>query len=291
MKAFAGKVAVITGAGSGFGREFARTGAALGMKLALADVQADALAATVAELEGQGAQVFGETVDVSKAEDVERLAARTLDTFGGAHLLFNNAGVAVGGLAWESSVRDWEWVLGVNVWGVIHGMRVFTPIMLAQGGEAHIVNTASVAGLVNPQMMAAYNVSKHAVVSLSETLHHDLKLVGSSVGVSVLCPAFVPTGINASDRNRPADLANDAPPTASQAALKAQLDKAVTSGKITAPQVSAMTFDAIREERFYVITHEKMMPSIELRLQDVVQRRNPSDPFSYKPDVAVGRKA
>jgi NAD(P)-dependent dehydrogenase (short-subunit alcohol dehydrogenase family) len=291
MKAFAGKVAVITGAGSGFGREFARTGAALGMRLALADVQADALAATVAELEGQGAQVFGETVDVSKAEDVERLAARTLDTFGGAHLLFNNAGVAVGGLAWESSARDWEWVLGVNVWGVIHGVRVFTPIMLAQGGEAHIVNTASVAGLVNPQMMAAYNVSKHAVVSLSETLHHDLKLVGSSVGVSVLCPAFVPTGINASDRNRPADLANDAPPTASQAALKAQLDKAVTSGKITAPQVSSMTFDAIREQRFYVITHEKMMPSIELRLQDVVKRRNPSDPFSYKPDAAVGRKA
>jgi NAD(P)-dependent dehydrogenase (short-subunit alcohol dehydrogenase family) len=291
MKDFSGKVAVITGAGSGFGREFARRGAALGMKLALADVQADALAATVSELQGQGAQVFGEVVDVSKAEDMERLAARTLEAFGGVHLVFNNAGVAVGGLAWESSVRDWEWVLGVNVWGVIHGVRVFTPIMLAQGGEGHIVNTASVAGLVNPQMMAVYNVSKHAVVSLSETLHHDLKLVGSAVGVSVLCPAFVPTGINASDRNRPADLANDAPPTASQAALKAQLDKAVTSGKITAPQVAEMTFDAIREDRFYVITHDKMMPSIELRLQDVVQRRNPTDPFSYKPDVAVGRKA
>jgi len=291
MKDFSGKVAVITGAGSGFGREFARRGAALGMKLALADVQADALAATVSELQGQGAQVFGEVVDVSKAEDMERLAARTLEAFGGVHLVFNNAGVAVGGLAWESSVRDWEWVLGVNVWGVIHGVRVFTPIMLAQGGEGHIVNTASVAGLVNPQMMAVYNVSKHAVVSLSETLHHDLKLVGSAVGVSVLCPAFVPTGINASDRNRPADLANDAPPTASQAALKAQLDKAVTSGKITAPQVAEMTFDAIREDRFYVITHDKMMPSIELRLQDVVQRRNPTDPFSYKPDVAVGRQA
>ncbi|RPH42469.1 MAG: SDR family oxidoreductase [Burkholderiales bacterium] len=289
MKDFSGKVAVITGAGSGFGREFARIGAKLGMRLALADVQADALAATVAELAGQGAQVIGEVVDVSKAEDMERLAARTLDAFGGVHLLFNNAGVAVGGLAWESSVRDWEWVLGVNVWGVIHGVRVFTPIMLAQGGEGHIVNTASVAGLVNPQMMAVYNVSKHAVVSLSETLHHDLKLVGSAVGVSVLCPAFVPTGINASDRNRPVDLANDAPPTASQAALKAQLDKAVTSGKITAPQVAEMTFEAIREARFYVITHDKMMPSIELRLQDVVQRRNPSDPFSYKPDVAVGK--
>ncbi|MFM1987914.1 MAG: hypothetical protein RJA99_871 [Pseudomonadota bacterium] len=287
MKDFAGKVAVITGAGSGFGREFARIGAKLGMRLALADVQADALAATVAELEGQGAQVFGERTDVSKAEDVERLAARTLDAFGGAHLLFNNAGVAVGGLAWESSVRDWEWVLGVNVWGVIHGVRVFTPILLAQDEPGHIVNTASVAGLVNPQMMAVYNVSKHAVVSLSETLYHDLRMVNAKVGVSVLCPAFVPTGINASDRNRPADLANEAPPTPSQQALKAQLDKAVSSGKITAEQVGAITFDAIREERFYVITHEKMMPSIELRLHDVVERRNPTDPFTYRPDVAV----
>lgn len=287
MKDFAGRVAVITGAGSGFGREFARIGAKLGMRLALADVQADALAATVAELEGQGARVFGEKTDVSKAEDMERLAARTLDAYGGAHLLFNNAGVAVGGLAWESSVRDWEWVLGVNVWGVIHGVRVFTPILLAQDEPGHIVNTASVAGLVNPQMMAVYNVSKHAVVSLSETLYHDLRMVNAKVGVSVLCPAFVPTGINDSDRNRPADLANDAPPTASQQALKAQLDKAVSSGKITAEQVGRMTFDAIREDRFYVITHEKMMPSIELRLQDVVQRRNPTDPFTYKPDAAV----
>lgn len=287
MKDFAGRVAVITGAGSGFGREFARLGARLGMRLALADVQADALAATVAELEGLGATVFGERTDVSKAEDVERLGARTVDAYGGAHLVFNNAGVAVGGLAWESSVRDWEWVLGVNLWGVIHGVRVFTPILLAQDEPTHIVNTASVAGLVNPQMMAAYNVSKHGVVSLSETLHHDLRLVGAKVGVSVLCPAFVPTGINASDRNRPAGMANETPPTASQAALQAQLDKAVASGKISAAQVASATFDAVREDRFYVITHERMMPSIELRLQDVVQRRNPTDPFTYKPDVAA----
>jgi NAD(P)-dependent dehydrogenase (short-subunit alcohol dehydrogenase family) len=287
MKDFAGRVAVITGAGSGFGREFARIGARLGMRLALADVQADALAATVAELEGQGATVFGERTDVSKAEDVERLGARTVDAYGGAHLVFNNAGVAVGGLAWENSVRDWEWVLGVNLWGVIHGVRVFTPILLAQDEPTHIVNTSSVAGLVNPQMMAAYNVSKHGVVSLSETLHHDLRLVGAKVGVSVLCPAFVPTGINASDRNRPAGMANEAPPTASQAALKAQLDKAVASGKISAAQVAEATFEAVREDRFYVITHERMMPSIELRLQDVVQRRNPTDPFTYKPDVAA----
>jgi NAD(P)-dependent dehydrogenase (short-subunit alcohol dehydrogenase family) len=287
MKDFAGRVAVVTGAGSGFGRDFARIGARLGMKLALADVQADALAATVAELEGRGATVFGERTDVSRAEDVERLGARTVDAYGGAHLVFNNAGVALGGLAWENSVRDWEWVLGVNLWGVIHGVRVFTPILLAQDEPTHIVNTASVAGLVNPQMMAAYNVSKHGVVSLSETLYHDLRLVGAKVGVSVLCPAFVPTGINASERNRPADMSNDVPPTASQAALKTQLDKAVASGKISAAQVAETTFEAIREDRFYVITHERMMPSIELRLQDVVQRRNPTDPFTYRPDVAA----
>jgi len=287
MKNFSGKVAVITGAGSGFGREFARIGAKLGMRLALADVQADALAATVDELAGQGATVFGERTDVSKGEDVERLAARTLDAYGAVHLVFNNAGVASGGLAWESSVRDWEWVLGVNLWGVIHGVRVFTPILLAQGEEAHIVNTASVAGLVNPQMMAVYNVSKHGVVSLSETLFHDLRLVGGKVGVSVLCPAFVPTGISESERNRPATMGNEAPPTASQQALKSQLDKAVNSGRISAVQVAETTFEAIREGRFYVITHDRMMPSIELRMQDVVARRNPTDPFTYKPDVAA----
>jgi NAD(P)-dependent dehydrogenase (short-subunit alcohol dehydrogenase family) len=287
MKDFQGRVAVITGAGSGFGREFARIGARLGMRLALADVQADALAATVDELRGQGATVFGERTDVSKAEDVERLGARTVDAYGGAHLVFNNAGVAVGGLAWENSVRDWEWVLGVNLWGVIHGVRVFVPILLAQDEPTHIVNTSSVAGLVNPQMMAAYNVSKHGVVSLSETLYHDLRLVGSRVGVSVLCPAFVPTGINQSERNRPAEMANEAPPTASQAALKSQLDKAVSSGRISAAQVAETTFEAVREDRFYVVTHERMMPSIELRLQDVVQRRNPTDPFTYKPDAAA----
>jgi len=287
MKDFSGKVAVITGAGSGFGREFARIGAKLGMKLALADVQADALAATVDELAAQGATVFGERTDVSKGDDVERLAARTLDAYGAVHLVFNNAGVASGGLAWESSVRDWEWVLGVNLWGVIHGVRVFTPILLAQGEDGHIVNTASVAGLVNPQMMAVYNVSKHGVVSLSETLFHDLRLVGAKVGVSVLCPAFVPTGISESERNRPATMGNEAPPTASQQALKSQLDKAVSSGRISAEQVAEVTFEAIREGRFYVITHDRMMPSIELRMQDVVARRNPTDPFTYKPDVAA----
>jgi NAD(P)-dependent dehydrogenase (short-subunit alcohol dehydrogenase family) len=286
MKDFSGKVAVITGAGSGFGREFARIGARLGMKLALADVQRDALAAIVAELQGAGADVIGEETDVSKAGDVERLASRTLDAFGGVHLLFNNAGVTLMGPVWESSVKDWEWVLGVNLWGVAHGVRVFTPIMLAQGGDGHIVNTASVAGLVTPQLMGVYNVSKHAVVALSESLFHDLRVVGSKLGVSVLCPAFVPTGIDASQRNRPADLAEDAPPTAGQKAARAALEKAVAAGKVSAEQVAEMTFDAIRENRFYIVTHPKMMPSIELRMQDIAELRNPSDPYTYKPAVA-----
>jgi NAD(P)-dependent dehydrogenase (short-subunit alcohol dehydrogenase family) len=286
MKDFSGKVAVITGAGSGFGREFARLGATLGMKLALADIEATALAAIVAELEGAGAEVIGERVDVSKGEDVERLASRALDSFGGVHLLFNNAGVNVVGPVWESSVKDWEWVLGVNLWGVIHGVRVFTPIMLAQRGPGHIVNTASVAGLVTPQLMGAYNVSKHAVVALSESLFHDLRVTGSELGVSVLCPAFVPTGINQSDRNRPTELGDPAPPTPGQQAARAALDKAVTSGRLTAAQVAEMTFEAIRAQRFYVVTHPKMMQSIELRMQDIAQLRNPSDPYTYKPDVA-----
>ena len=170
MKDFAGKVAVVTGAGSGFGREFARIGARLGMKLALADIRPGALAATADELRAQGAQLIAETVDVSRGADVERLAQRTLDAFGAVQLLFNNAGVAAGGLVWEHSVKDWEWVLGVNLWGAIHGVRTFVPIMLAQGDDCHVVNTASVAGLLSPQLMGVYNVSKHGVVTLTETL-------------------------------------------------------------------------------------------------------------------------
>ena len=286
MKAFAGKVAVITGAASGFGREFARIGAQLGMKLALADIQADALAATVDELRAQGALAFGEAVDVSRAADVERLAQRTLDAYGAVHLLFNNAGVAAGGLVWEQTVKDWEWVLGVNLWGVIHGVRTFVPIMLAQGDECHVVNTASVAGLLSPQLMGVYNVSKHGVVTLTETLYQDLRVTGARIGVSLLCPAFVPTGIAQSHRNRPAGLQDDAAPTASMIASQKASEKAVSSGRISAAEVARMTFDAIGEDRFYVITHPKILASVELRLQDVIAQRNPSDPFSFKPDVA-----
>lgn len=286
MKDFAGKVAVITGAASGFGREFARIGAGLGMKLALADIQPEALAAAVDELRGQGAQVIGETVDVSRGAEVERLAQRTLDAYGAVHLLFNNAGVASGGFVWENSVKDWEWVLGANLWGVIHGVRTFVPIMLAQADECHVVNTASVAGLLSPQLMGVYNVSKHGAVTLTETLYQDLRLAGARIGVSLLCPAFVPTGIAQSHRNRPASLRDDSAPTASMIAAQAASEKAVSSGRIGAGEVARMTFEAIRENRFYVITHPKILASVELRLQDVIAQRNPSDPFSLEPGVA-----
>jgi NADP-dependent 3-hydroxy acid dehydrogenase YdfG len=286
MKDFKNKVAVITGAGSGFGREFARIAADRGMRLVLADVQADALKLVVDELRTRGAHVIGEQVDVSKAEQVEHLANRTYSEFGASHLLFNNAGVASGGLIWESSLKDWEWVMGVNVMGVVHGIHFFIPRMITQGDQCHVVNTASVAGLLSAQTMGVYNVSKHSVVTLSETLFHDLRVSESKIGVSVLCPAFVPTGISESHRNRPSDLANDAPLTDSQRAAQQASSKAVSSGKITAQSVAETTFSAVEANQFYIVTHAKIMQSVHLRLDDVRHLRNPSDPFAYKPDAA-----
>ena len=194
LKDLAGKVAVITGAGSGFGRELARIAAQREMKLVLADVQQDALDAIAAELIGQGAQVLAQRTDVSKGEAVAALAAATMQRFGAVHLLFNNAGVGVGGLVWENTVQDWEWVLGVNLWGVVHGVRTFTPLMLQlmqadPEYQGHIVNSASIAGLLSAPNLGVYNVSKHAVVTLSETLYQDLRMIDARIGVSVLCPA------------------------------------------------------------------------------------------------------
>jgi len=296
MKEFKGKVAVITGAGSGFGREFARIGASLGMKLALADIQADALEETRAEMEAQGAEVLAQVLDVSNGAQIEALAEATLAAFGSVHLVFNNAGIGAAGLIWENTVRDWEWALGVNLWGVIHGVRAFTPLMLAAAQadpeyRGHVVNTASMAGLLNQPNLGVYNVSKHAVVSLSETLFHDLSLVTDQVHCSVLCPYFVPTGIHQSHRNRPADLANATPVTRSQMIAQAMVSKAVTSGKHTAAEIAQRTFDAIRSDSFYIVSHPDALEGVRQQAEDLVALRNPADPFAQKPELRVQLQA
>lgn len=290
MQDFKGKVAVITGAGSGFGREFARIGASLGMKLVLADIQADALEETRAELAAQGTEMMAQVMDVADGAQVQALADATVQNFGVVHLLFNNAGIGTAGLIWENSVRDWEWSLGVNLWGVIHGVRAFTPLMLAAAKadpayRGHIVNTASMAGLLNQPNLGAYNVSKHAVVSLSETLFHDLSLVSGQVQCSVLCPYFIPTGIHKSHRNRPSELANAAPPTPSQLIAQAMISKAVTSGKLTAAEMAERTFEAIRAGAFYIVSHPDALDAVLQNAQDLVALRNPADPFAHKPEL------
>lgn len=287
MKTLKDKVAVITGAGSGFGREFARLGAREGMRLVLADVQADALAAVVDELKGEG-DVIGEVVDVADAAAVARLADRAYATHGNVHLLMNNAGVGSGGYLWEGTDKDWQWVMGVNLMGVVHGVRHFIPRMLAanaRGEPGHVVNTASMAGWLCPPLMGVYNVSKHAVVALTETLHHDLRLAGSTIGVSLLCPAFVPTGIADSHRNRPQHLSDDSKTTSSQRMAQDAMVKAVTHGKITAAHVAELTFDAVKGERFYVFTHPKIMPGIAARLQAALAGTAPADPYATRPDA------
>ncbi|QBQ97555.1 SDR family oxidoreductase [Paraburkholderia pallida] len=282
---FEGRVAVITGAASGFGRAFAQQAASLGMKLVLADVDAALLEETVKAMREQGAQAIGMRTDVRDPAQVDALAQAALDAYGKVHLLFNNAGVGSGGFVWESSAKDWDWVFGVNVMGVANGVRSFTPIMLKQGERAHIVNTASVAGLLAPPAMAVYNASKHAVVALTETLYHDLKNVSEQVSCSLLCPAFVPTGIANAERSRPDDLRNEAPPTRSQQAADLQLQRAVRSGRLTADDVAKTTFDAVRDGRFYILTHPGILASVKLRHEDIETLRNPTDPLSLKPEV------
>lgn len=288
---FQGKTAVITGAGSGFGLECARIGARRGMRLVLVDVQQNALDAAAAELQAAGAQVLARRVDVSDAAQMEALAAAVQERFGAPHLVFNNAGVGAGGLLWESSVADWEWVLGVNLWGVVHGVRLFTPMMLEAAAKdptwrGHIVNTASMAGLLNPPNMGIYNVSKHAVVSLSETLYQDLSLVSDQIGASVLCPYFVATGINASERNRPGALAAGQP-TRSQLIGQAMIGKAVSSGKVQAADVAAKVFEAVAANQFYIYSHPKALGPVQTRLEDVMQQRNPTDAFADKPELGA----
>ena len=298
---FKGKTAVLTGAGSGFGLECARIAANLGMNVVMVDVQQDALDKASSEISAtaatNGGKVLSFRLDISKVDEVEAMANKVFQTLGAPHFVFNNAGVGAGGLIWETSAKDWDWVLGVNLMGVVHGVRLFTPMMLDAAKkdptyQGHIVNTASMAGLLNAPNMGVYNVSKHAVVSLTETLYQDLRLVTDQISASVLCPFFVPTGISQSHRNKPSSMhESNGKPTKSQLIGQAMSDKAVSSGKISAAEVAQKVFDAIAADQFYIYSHPKALASVQTRMEDVVMLRNPTDPFAGKPEIGASLKA
>jgi NAD(P)-dependent dehydrogenase (short-subunit alcohol dehydrogenase family) len=271
MKSLLDKVAVITGAASGFGRELAIACANEGMRLALTDIDEKNLQGTL-ELLPTGTQVLSMTCDVAQAAQIEALALATYGRFGATHLLFNNAGVMVGGPLWSTTEQDWAWMFGINVMGVAHGIRSFVPRMLAQQDECHIVNTASVAGLLSVPGNGIYCATKHAVVTMSECLQLELQEEGASIGVSVLCPAFVATGIADAGRNRPVELA-DANPLNDQ--YQAQTRKATLAGRLSAADIARITLEAVKENRFYILPHQKIKSLIEMRMGDILEERSP----------------
>jgi NAD(P)-dependent dehydrogenase (short-subunit alcohol dehydrogenase family) len=277
VKEFKGKVAVITGAASGIGRALAGRCVRERMKTVLADVEPGALAQAEASMKASGAAVLAVRTDVSRSGDVEALARQALEVFGAVHLLCNNAGVATEAAVWESTAAEWEWVLGVNLRGVIHGVRVFVPVMLSQDAECHVVNTASMAGLLSGPGLGAYRVSKHAVVALSETLHHDLAERGAKVKVSVLCPGIVNTRIMESARNRPGHLAAAGPLGPAFGVRWEALRRLVPAG-MPPEQVADVVFEAIREDRFYIVTHPEGKGAVRTRLEDILRERNPTPP-------------
>ena len=278
MKEFKGKVAVITGAASGIGRGIAERCVSEGMKVVLADIDEANLNQAETELKTMGGTVLGVKTDVSKRSDVELLARQALDAFGQVSLLFNNAGVAAGGAPWEATWNDWDWVIGVNLWGVIHGVKVFTPLMLAQNTECHIVNTSSAAGLIVGSGSATYAVTKHAVVALSESLYLSLQQRNSLVKVSVLCPGLVRTNIANAERNRPAELRNE--PITMTPEMQAGLAafKAVIEAGMPPLQVADVVFDAIMKDQFYILPHPEWTEVIQLRTDKLLRMENPQSP-------------
>jgi len=278
MKDLAGKVAVVTGAASGIGRGTATRFAAEGMKVVLADIEEGTLNSVRAELADNGATVLAVPTDVSQGESMDALAERALDEFGAVHLVHLNAGVAGGGLSWQLSELDWQWVLGVNLWGVIHGVRAFVPPMLERGEEGHIVITGSMAGLTSSGFLGPYNVSKHGAVTLAETLAKELAMTQSRLGVSVLCPGWVSTGIGSSARNRPDDLRN--PGDRGMGDLGTGTIKGVIDSGMAPAEVAEHVVAAVRDERFYILTHPDWKPMIRTRLDDILEERPPT-PTSF----------
>jgi NAD(P)-dependent dehydrogenase (short-subunit alcohol dehydrogenase family) len=278
MKGFGGKVAVVTGAASGIGRGIAEWCVRAGVKVVLADVDEEALEVTGEKLKAAGGDVMRVRSDVSKREDVEELARRAFEGFGGVHLLFNNAGVAAGGPVWEATWNDWEWVIGVNLWGVINGVKVFLPRMMAQGVECHVVNTASAAGLMTGGFSAPYSVTKHAVVALSESLYLTLEQRRSLVKVSVLCPGMVRTNIGEVEKHRPAELKNEPRPLTPEMEAGKKAFQAVLASGMPPAEVAEIVFDAIRREQFYILTDPEWMEAVELRTSKLLKMENPESP-------------
>ncbi len=275
MDQFEGKVAVVTGAASGIGQALAQAFAAEGMKLVLADIESGPLEETAGQLREGGADVFAVTADVASASDVERLGTAAMDVFGGVHVACNNAGVSGGGLSWEIPLETWKWIIDVDLWGVIHGVRTFTPLIIASGG-GHIVNTASMAGLTSHGGMGPYNVAKHGVVTLSETMFMELQMTHPEVGVSVLCPGWVRTQINRSERNRSAE--HTVPVGESDeglAALRGLIDTWIAEG-LQPAHVASLVVEAIRSNRFYVLTHPEWQGMVRDRVDRMLSGENPN---------------
>ncbi len=280
MQEFQGKVAVITGAASGIGRGIAERCVNEGMKVVLADINEDSLTKAEAELSALGGTMIAVKTDVSKRCDVELLADRAMNAFGQVHLLFNNAGVTAGGVPWEASWNDWEWVIGVNLWSVIHGVKVFTPLMLAQNTESHIINTSSLAGLIVGAGSAPYAATKHAVVALSESLYLSLQEQSSLVKVSVLCPGLVRTNIVDAERNRPEDLCDEPVSRTPEMLARQAAFKAAIEASMSPRQVADIVFDAIRAEQFYILPHPEYAEVIQLRTDKLLRLENPVSPYA-----------
>jgi NAD(P)-dependent dehydrogenase (short-subunit alcohol dehydrogenase family) len=276
MEELSDRVAVVTGAASGIGAALVDELVAEGMKVVMADIETDALDAAVARVRGDGGDVVGVRCDVSERDQVEALAASAVERYGAVHLVANNAGVAIGGPSWEISRADWEWVLGVDLWGVIHGVSVFTPLIIEAGG-GHIVNTASMAGLTSTPFMAPYNVAKHGVVTLSETLFTELSLTHPEVGVTVVCPGWVRTGINRSERNRPGGEVE--PEAADEAAddrlaLRGLVDDLIGQG-LEPSDVARRIVAAVRSGTFWVLTHTEWSAMVARRTDNILAGRAP----------------